>query len=219
MARVIVVNALTRAQHIIDIPVAVKVCGLCPKDEVVIIGPQGVLAEYSPRAAGCARVEIPHFDSQTVYVGALAYLFARGLITPQDVAKCGAPAQYGYQTATAAIIGTVQDYVLSFYSGCPPGACTSPSSYANVYGFRPYNMPILKIVRIEYQRYEGGACTPHTEWPTDVWEWLFWQNTAGFKDYLIPRINQAVLCIRRDNEIIACTNAPLWNGVVTYYVT
>jgi len=217
MAVIRVVDVISKVQQSVYVPIRVKVCGLCPKDEIVVVGPTGILAEYAPRTNGCAYIDVPEFDNQAVYVGAMTYLFAHGLISGKDTVWCHEFRAYSYPVSAAAIIGARVNYTSSFYSSCVLGVCGVKDDL-EIYGFMPAPHVILKVVRIDYTRYENGRCVKYTVRPTNTWDWLFSGNNRGFVDYVIPRINGATLCIRRDGKIIRCANSPVWNGVVTYYI-
>jgi len=204
----------TRTEH--QVPLKVKVCGLCPGDVLTfnIGGPQAM-----PDASGCASLDVPEHETLTLYEGAEAYLLANGIATQEDIARCGRPTILASTGVTyTSVIQPGEWWAVYFGVNCPPGACGVNIRGARAMVWAPTRGTLTKIVTVRYGKYQAGICVYQDVNVENTYSGLYAMGTYG-PFFRLPAVNPVYPCVvRRSGEAI-CSGTPIWGGAVyIYYV-
>jgi len=216
--------------YVMRIPQRVRVCGLGRGDVVYFKGNTVYYTLINDAGHTCVDIDVPEVGSIEFYAGSRAYLQHKGLITYDDIARCGEPTYDYEEVQTVGVVRPVREVSEELKPNCEDCVQVVPGF---THLWVPQPITIRRITRIYYRKWNGSTCTSLNVVPQDtyhvdiifnapsIFSWGEYEEEAFsnyYYIYAVPRADELLrLCVlRRGSE--TCFSTPIYNGTITYYI-
>jgi len=220
VGRIILKNLATGITNQFDVSPYVTVCGFCPGDVLEVTVPNGETVSAVVGANGCATVRVPDFYDDYFYADPAAYALHVGLVTEEDMARCGKPQAVNIEyVPEVGAVSVCTYWAESFTGGGTYRMCYYVKSEKSGHLFLPQSVLVQKVTRIGYWHIIGGECRYHEVDTDKVYADILTYSTDGTPAIHIPIAQLAQVCVRTSYAGTVCTPLGMWSGTITIYFT